>query len=84
VSDEWLVVQALVVIVGLFLAVGRPMLKLNGTIVKLDSSVEILNKRFDRFEEENKDSHARIYKKDIDQDETINNHETRIVVLENK
>ena len=76
--DEWTAIQALTVIVGLFIAVGAPIIKLNGTIVKLNANVEILDKRFGKFEDENKDSHKRLWSKNMEQDAVLNNHEGRL------
>ena len=74
--EEWTIIQAITVVIGLFMAVGAPVIKLNGTIVKLNSNVEILDKRFGKFEEDNKDSHKRLWNKNMEQDAVLNDHES--------
>ena len=70
---EWTVVTALVVLVGLFLTVGRPILQLNQAITKLQISVDRLesyqNKQDDRL-----DAHS----------QKLDDHERRITTLEIK
>ena len=74
--EEWTIIQAITVVVGLFVAVGAPVIKLNATIVKLNSNVEILDKCFGKFEEDNKDSHKRLWNKNMEQDAVLNDHES--------
>ncbi|WP_291244615.1 hypothetical protein, partial [Fournierella sp.] len=59
--DEWGVVGVLVVLVGLFLSVGAPVIRLNSTITKLSTLVEGLRDRQVQQEQNNSDSHRRIW-----------------------
>lgn len=80
--NEWGVFGVIVALVGFVVAVGTPVIKLNTTITKL---IERLNNFGDGLEEltaKNTKSHERIWKHNDDQDEKINDHETRIRVLE--
>ena len=82
--DEWGVVGVLVVLVGLFLSVGAPVIRLNSTITKLSTLVEGLRDRQAQQEQNNSDSHRRIWKHNEEQDAVLNDHETRITILERK
>lgn len=86
---EWTVVTALVVIVGLFAAVGKPIINLNSNIVKLNVSLEALNKKEEKLEGDlekhiahSHDSHQRLWDHNKDQDNRLNDHERRIEYLE--
>ena len=79
-----LVIGALVVVVGLFKAVGKPMIDLNTTLTKFDLTLARLSKDFD--------DHIVISKKEFDelwnceerQDGDLRNHEGRLIKLETK
>ena len=79
--NEWNVVGVLVVVAGLFLSVGAPVIRLNSTLTKLSTLVEGLQ---DRQERDNTDSHRRLWKHNDEQDAALNDHETRITILERK
>lgn len=80
--EQWGVVQVIVVLVGLFITVGAPVIRLNSTIVKLTATVNNLGERFEKFEGDNSDSHKGLWLKNEAQDKVLNDHETRIKVLE--
>lgn len=79
---EWTVVTVIVSLVGLLVMVATPIIKLNSTITKLTTQMEIFMNSLDEFKmrysnqlhEFNK-THEDIYGK-------VNNHEKRITVLE--
>ena len=75
-------VQVIVVLLGLFITVGAPVIRLNSTIVKLTATVNNLGERLERLEGDNSDSHKRLWQKNEAQDKVLNDHETRIKVLE--
>lgn len=86
---EWTVVTALVVIIGLFATVGKPIINLNSNIVKLNVSLESLNKRADKQEhdldeqkKEAHESHTRLWDHNDIQDKQLADHERRIDLLE--
>lgn len=79
---EWQIISVLVVLVGLFATITAPILKLSNTIIKLDNTCENLEKQFKEFEENNKDSHRRLWNHNTKQDEQIQEHENRIILLE--
>ena len=82
--NEWGVVGVLVVVVGLFLSVGAPVIRLNSTLTKLSTLVEGLRDRQAQQEQNNTDSHRRLWKHNDVQDAALHDHETRITILERK
>ena len=82
--NEWNVVGVLVVVARLFLSVGAPVIRLNNTLTKLSTLVEAVQSRQDRQERDNTDSHRRLWKHNDEQDAALNDHETRITILERK
>ena len=82
--NEWNVVGVLVVVAGLFLSVGAPVIRLNSTLTKLSALVEGLRDRQARQEQSNTEGHRRLWKHSDEQDATLTDHETRITILERK
>lgn len=82
--NEWTVVTVIVALVGLFMAVGAPIIKQTQTMTKLDATMETLSEKLTQLEEKNSDAHKRIWDHNNDQDKQINNHEIRIVKLEDR
>lgn len=68
---EWTVVTALVVLVGLFVTVGKPIIVLNNSITHLQDAI-------DNLREDMKVLTGRT----DDQEVRLQNHETRISILE--
>ena len=88
---EWTVVTVIVVLVGLFMTVGTPILKLNSNIVKLNANLEAQGVQIKRNEDELKeqklhahDAHQRIWEHNEEQDKQLADHERRIGYLEQK
>lgn len=88
---EWDVFTVLVAVAGLFLSVGTPIIKLNSTITKLNVLLGQMQKRVENIDGEiedirqkSKESHRRIWEHNTEQDDKLNNHETRIAMLERK
>lgn len=79
---EWTVVTVVVALVGLVVAVAGPLIKLNTTLAKLDANVDALRGEMKSLTTRNSESHDRIFKRLDETDTTINDHETRITVLE--
>ena len=82
--NEWSVVGVLVVVAGLFLSVGAPVIRLNSTLTKLSTLVEGLRDWQAQHESEDTDSHRRLWKHNDMQDEMMRDHEVRIAILERK
>lgn len=88
---EWTVVTALVVLVGLFFTVGKPILALNRNIVELNLTMKQQATDIKRNAEEIKDqkkhaqeSHKRLWEHNSEQDDQLKDHELRIGALEHK
>ncbi|UOO38263.1 hypothetical protein IZU99_03125 [Oscillospiraceae bacterium CM] len=79
---EWTVVGVIVALIGLIASIVTPMLKLNTSITKLTCAVETFQKNLDELIEKNSDSHTRLWQHNCRQDDTLNDHETRICVIE--
>lgn len=60
---SWIVVLSIGTLVGLFLAVGNPIIKLNSTITKLMARLTAIESNIDKFTVSNKDSHRRIHER---------------------
>lgn len=81
---EWTVVTVIIALVGLFVAVATPIIKLNATLAKLITQMESFRNGLDEFKvrytsqlQEFKETHDDLYNK-------VDDHEHRITVLETK
>lgn len=79
---EWTVVTVIIALVGLFAVVIPPITKLTRSMTELTVGIEELTNDLEKFESGNKDAHRRIWEHETKQDETLGDHEKRIVVLE--
>ena len=78
------VVGLIAVIVGLFLSVGAPIIKLNTNIATLNATIKSIQTQQDKLESNNSDEHRRLWDKNTEQDGTLSDHEMRIHDLEGK
>lgn len=81
---EWEVVGVIVVLVGLGISVVTPIIKLNTTITKLYTVVERLTGDVNELTARNSKTHDRIFAQIEKHTDQLNDHETRISVLEEK
>lgn len=72
---EWTVVTVCVALAGLFVTVGRPVVELNRSITRLTTMLDVLAKRLDRLEADNRQTHARLW-------DRLDTHEKRLQTLE--
>lgn len=86
---EWTVVTVIVALVGLFLTVGKPILKLNSTLTVLTTRMDAIECDSKKQSEDLKEqklhaheSHKRIWDHNAKQDEQLLDHEQRLGVLE--
>lgn len=82
--NEWTVVTVMIAVVGLFVTVAKPIIGLNSNITRLSENVERLEMRLTEFSTHNSDSHRRLWERGDEQAQRIEDHETRISVLEQK
>lgn len=81
---EWTVVNVIVVLVGLFITIGAPIIKLITSLTKLTSEVMHLRESMGDANKENTASHKKICSHLDEQGDKLQDHETRITVLEKK
>ncbi len=76
----------IVVALGSILSVGvivvKPILKVVEVMTELTASVKALTEKFNKFEINNHDDHKRIWCHNEEQDEKIQDHETRLLLIE--
>lgn len=70
---EWTVVTVIIALVGLFMTIGKPIITLNGSITHLQDAIDELRK----------DIKVLTGRTDS-QEEKLQDHETRISILEEK
>lgn len=87
--NEWSVVTVIVAIVGLFATVSAPIISLNKNIATLNAEMKRSNARLDKhdlaFKEQQAnahESHQKLWDKNKEQDAKLQDHETRIQILE--
>ena len=80
--NEWTVVTVLLAIIGLFFTVGKPVIKLNTSLVTLNARLERMEKDSEKESTRNKESHECMQKEICEHDRAITDHERRIGILE--
>lgn len=79
---EWEVFGVIAGLATFVIAIVTPIIKLNTTITKLSQIVDRLRNDLQDLSERNSKTHARIYDELEKDEKLLNNHETRITVLE--
>lgn len=79
-----IIVVALGTIIGTGATVVKPLLKNVKAMTELNESIKNLAEKFSRFEVNNHDDHKRIWEHNDKQDETIQEHGERILLLESE
>lgn len=86
---EWIVVTVIIALVGLFMTVGKPIIKLNSNLSTLNANIGYIKKELEEQKMAIKDqrnhahdSHQKLWEYNDKQDKKINDHETRIKILE--
>lgn len=81
---EWGVVGVIVVLIGLLAAVVGPILKLNTSIVRLTDEVGNIMVSWSEFKQRYVDHLHELKHADEKMQDELNDHETRISILETK
>jgi hypothetical protein len=81
---EWQVVSVIVVLVGLAASIVKPIVALNSSITRLTELVGFLDKRLAEMSEKNNETHEKMWKRAGEQETHLQNHETRLAVLESE
>ena len=89
--NEWGVVGVIVTLVGLAVAIIKPIVQLNTNIVRLTDAVDGLKKAHTKIEEANAEEHKKLHerinnrkKENEALDDRVTDHENRISILEHK
>lgn len=80
--DEWTVVTAVVVLLGLIVTVAKPLISLNSTIIRLTDAVKVLEKNLDSIAGKNSEQHAKLWAHEAEQDKILREHEFRLREME--
>ena len=80
--SEWTVFLVLAAIAGFGVSIITPILKLNTTITKLTTVIDVVKDNLKGLTYENAESHKRLWSKNNEQDKAISDHEGRIKVIE--
>lgn len=78
----WEIFLGIVALVGFVISIVTPLMKLNTSITKLNNSVDVLKDAIDRIDNNNEESHKRIWKHNDEQDELIAEHSRKISNIE--
>ena len=79
-----LIVVALGSILGTGVMVVKPILQVVKIMTALNESIKALTEKFNKFEVNNHDDHKRIWLHNDKQDEVIQEHDKRILLLESE
>lgn len=78
------VFTGLVTILSGAVIIAKPLIQVVKTMTVLNESIKALTDKFNKFEVNNHDDHKRIWKHNDKQDEAIQEHEGRILLLESE
>ena len=81
---EWVVVTVIIAIVGLITTVARPIVTLTQSITKLTTVVDRLEADLQEQRTHSRESHAKIWQHNEEQDERLDEHERRLHDLDGK
>lgn len=80
--NEWTVVSVIVVLIGLFFTVGRPVINLNSAITTLTVKIEHMQSDEADESRRNTESHAKMCEHLETHDNTLVEHDKRITKIE--
>lgn len=78
----WEIFLGIAALFTFIIAVTGPMIKLNTSITKLNDSVDVLKDAINRIDDDNEESHKRIWKHNDEQDIIIAEHSKKISNIE--
>ena len=79
-----MMIVALGTILGVGVTVVKPILSVVKTMTELNESIKNLADKFNMFDVANSEAHKRLWRHNEEQDEKIQDHETRIILMENR
>ena len=77
-------VVALSTILGVGISIVKPILAVVKTMTELNESMKNLADKFNMFDVANTEAHKRLWRHNEEQDEKIQDHETRIILMESR
>ena len=80
--SEWTVVTVIVVLSGLVISFVKPLVTLNGTLTRLTDAVAVLQRELKEISDRNREAHGRLWEKEAEQDERLQDHELRLSRME--
>lgn len=80
--SEWEVMGVLIAVVGFLATLIKPIVKLTSSVTKLTTVVERLSEDTEEQKNRSAEVHSRLWAHNDAQDERLNDHETRITLLE--
>ena len=78
----WEIFLGIVALIGFIISVMTPIIKLNTSITKLNVALEALQTSMNKIDNDNTESHRRIWNHNDSQDALIDDHEKRISNIE--
>lgn len=81
---EWQVVTVIIALSGFAISIITPIIKLTKSITTLTVTLKQVDNRLTAQEQSSKNSHKRLWEKNEEQDEKLNDHERRITLIERK
>lgn len=82
--SEWDIVSVIVVIVGLFFTVGKPIINLNTNITILNESLKAEKEKLADFEKCSEREHCELWEHNEKQDKMLEEHKMRLHDLDGK
>lgn len=79
--NEWGVVGVIVVLVTLIIGIGTPILKLNGTISRLDARLENFESALFELQSNSRQNHEKIWTRLDEHSESISEIKTEVEIL---
>lgn len=80
----WEIVGGIITLVGFLIAIVKPIISLTQAITALNINVSQLAERLSKFDEDNHDSHKRLWEHNSKQDKLLQEHSQRIHDLDGK
>ena len=79
---EWEVFGVIIAVIGFVSAIVTPLVKLTKSITELTTVVEHLSNEVTQQKKQSVESHTKLWSYNVKQDDQLNDHETRISLLE--
>ncbi len=81
---EWTVVSVIVVLVGFVISLVKPLISLSSALTRLTDAVGVLERELKSIAGKNSEAHARLWGREAEQDQILQEHEVRLIMLEKK